>query len=137
MTFAEKISKILDANTLQIHSVSQLEDYIKAGRSAIGAHVAKNAKPNSAPGRATQKRIIEKLRINPDWWNTGKGEIYLQSAKEVFNETVENDVTKRELFDRLYKDLDNQARHLDKALDLVARLLPPNNSVERFTAKDR
>lgn len=59
------------------------------------------------------------------------------SRETVFNRTVENDVTKRELFDRLYKDLDNQARHLDKALDLVARLLPPNNSVERFTAKDR
>jgi len=44
------------------------------------------------------------------------------------------------MLDQLYKDLANQSRHLDKALDLVARLLPPGNTgntIERVSTKDR
>lgn len=99
------------------------------------------------PGRATIKKIIEKLRINQIWWDTGKGEIFLsdgpepeqsdrESAREAFNKRVASGL-ERELLDQLFKDLNDQSRHLDKALDLVGRLLPPAQSVKGVTTKDR
>lgn len=86
MTFSAKISKILEANTLNISTVAALEDYLTVGRSAIGAHCAKNASPGSAPGLKTQKRIIEALRINKIWWDTGKGDIFLSKENDILNE---------------------------------------------------
>lgn len=59
------------------------------------------------------------------------------TPKQWFDKAVEQEITKRELIDRLYKDLDNQARHLDKALDLLAKHLPIGQSVERVTPKNR
>lgn len=59
-----------------------------------------------------------------------------ETPKQMFDRAVENEAIKREMLDQLYKDLANQARHLDKALDLVARLLPPGKGVERVMTKD-
>lgn len=86
MTFSEKISKILNTNKLGIDSASAMERYVKAGQSAISAHTSENAPKDSAPGLATQKKIIEKLRISQEWWDSGEGQIYL-SKSGVIDET--------------------------------------------------
>lgn len=77
MTFSEKISKILNNNTLGINSPSGLEEFIGASTGAITKPLAKGI----AAGPMIQKKIKEKLRINPDWWDTGKGEIYLPNGE--------------------------------------------------------
>lgn len=78
MTFSEKISKILDTNTLAINSPSGLEEFIGASTGAITKPLAKGI----AAGPMIQKKIKEKLRINPDWWATGKGEIYTNGQRD-------------------------------------------------------
>lgn len=77
MNFVEKIDKILKTNTLGISSPSALEDFIEAGRGSITTPY----RNKESPGLRTQKKIIEKLRINQDWWDSGKGEIYLIESK--------------------------------------------------------
>jgi len=73
MNFAVKIDKILKTNKLGVNSPSGLEEFIGAGRGAISTPY----REGTEPGTKTQKKIVDKLRINPDWWDTGKGEIYL------------------------------------------------------------
>lgn len=77
MNFSEKISKIVDTNKLGINSPSKLEEYIGAGRGSIT-----QADQESGPGKATQKKIIEKLRINQEWWTSGSGSIYLDAHQQ-------------------------------------------------------
>jgi len=72
MKFSEKIEKILKTNKLGVNTASGLEEFIGAGRGAISTPY----REGTAPGTKTQKKIIEKMRISPDWWETGKGEIY-------------------------------------------------------------
>ena len=72
MKFSDKLSKILKANTLGIDTPSGLEEFIGASTGSI----TKPLKLESAPGPKIQKKIVEKLRINQDWWDTGKGEMF-------------------------------------------------------------
>jgi hypothetical protein len=132
MKFSEKIRTVLKANKLDINSPSALEDFIGAGQGAITG-----ADQTKGPGLKTQKKIVDKLRINQRWWDTGEGEIFLPATvpRLSFDGSAEDQI-KKGMLEQLYKDLDNQARHLDKALDLVARLLPPGKGVERVMTKD-
>lgn len=84
MNFAEKISIILNTNELGISSPSGLEEFIGAGKGAITTPIKKGLEP----GRATQKKIVETLRITYEWWNTGKGQIFNKpdSVKELAKE---------------------------------------------------
>lgn len=89
MTFCEKIRNILRHNEFKITSASRLEEFVGVGRSSITAHYAKEGKPcvNTAPGLMVQTAIQEKLRINKTWWETGKGEMYLQPPLVSNNDT--------------------------------------------------
>lgn len=73
MDFSEKIDKILDSNSLGITSPTGLEEFVGAGRGAISTPY----REKSAPGPKTQNKIVEKLRINKEWWKTGRGEVFI------------------------------------------------------------
>lgn len=83
MSFEQKIDKILKANALGINYPSALEEYLGLGTGTI----TKPLGNGKSPGKGTIKKIIEKLRINPDWWETGKGEMYLQPPLVSNNDT--------------------------------------------------
>lgn len=100
MNFVEKIDKLLKSNTLGISSPSALEDYIKAGRGSITTPY----RNKDSPGLRTQKKIIEKLRINPEWWETGKGEIYQNVKVEAAPQTSFRD----EIFEGDYIGMHNR-----------------------------
>lgn len=76
MTFKEKIDKILSVNTLGINSVTALEDEVGASRSSINEFY----KQNKNPGRLTEKRIKSFKDLNHVWWETGKGDVFINSA---------------------------------------------------------
>lgn len=78
MSFEQKIDKILKANALGINYPSALEEYLGLGTGTI----TKPLGNGKSPGKGTIKKIIEKLRINQDWWETGKGEIFLKPATQ-------------------------------------------------------
>lgn len=72
MTFQEKIDKVLKTNKLGIDSPSGLEAFIRV---SVGT-ITKPLKKGKEPGLGTIKILLEKLGINEEWWETGKGEIY-------------------------------------------------------------
>lgn len=135
MSFKKKIDKILDTNTLGINSINGLEKEIGASTGAVN----KFYNNDRDPGKATVKKIKNKFNIDDISWRNGDFDLSPKGhTKDAFDRAIDAEL-KKSMLDQLYKDLDNQARHLDKALDLVARLLPPNpgQGVERVTAKDR
>jgi len=136
MSFKKKIDKVLDTNTLGINSINGLEKEIGASTGAVN----KFYKDDREPGNATVKKIKKKFNIDDISWKTGEFDLNPNSgANDAFDRAVDAEI-KKGMLDQLYKDLANQSRHLDKALDLVARLLPPGNTgntIERVSTKDR
>jgi hypothetical protein len=99
MTFSDKIDKILETNQLGIKNVYKLEKHVDAGRGAINRYY----KNNEEPGAATVNRIIEGMKINRVWWETGVGEIYAQQTSDLeailnhpFVITLKNQITHME-----------------------------------------
>lgn len=84
MNFCEKIRMILKNNELKITSASKLEEYVGVGRRSITAHYKKEGKPcvETEPGLMVQAEIQEKLRINKDWWEHGRGEMYIKTEQQ-------------------------------------------------------
>ena len=80
MSFQEKIDKILKANKLHINSVYGLELFVKASVGSISKPIAKGIEP----GLGTIKKIREGLPgLNQDWWDTGKGEVFIENSTYV------------------------------------------------------
>jgi hypothetical protein len=87
MSFKEKIDKILSDNHLQIDSVTALEDYVEAGRSSINNFY----KENKEPGRKTLKKIKSLPGLNLEWYETGKGQVFLKNGTGV-KESTDNSI---------------------------------------------
>lgn len=116
MTFCEKIRNILKDNEFKINSASKLEDFVDLGRSSISAHYSKKGPcPDTEPGMAVQNAIKEKLRINKEWWDTGKGDIY--QGKSSSNEPVK--IMPLDLWTRLERNFNN----FEKNSELFERVL--------------
>lgn len=79
MIFSEKISKILTYNELNIGSISALEDFCGIGRNTL----KKALDENRPPTMRILKRLYDKIGLNPNWWETGKGEIFLEKHTRV------------------------------------------------------
>lgn len=89
MNFCEKIDKVLKTNTLGISSIGSLESEIGVSNGTI----QKPYNKKRHPGLRTVKKIIELLRINQDWWDSGKGEIYTTATKSTYEtKTMDMDV---------------------------------------------
>lgn len=96
MTFKEKIDKILTYNKLGINSVSALEDKIEAGRGAINEFYNENREP----GRKTLKKIKSFPGLNENWYDTGKGEIFIENST-----SVEKQKTSKENREPIYQTI--------------------------------
>lgn len=73
MDFNEKISIILKTNTLQLVTKEDLAEYCGFHRDTIRKAIDRKTELKDRYLRIFQ----DKLGINPDWWDTGKGDIYL------------------------------------------------------------
>lgn len=119
MKFKEKIDKILLVNKLGINSISALEDEVGAGRGAINGFY----NDNKEPGRKTLKRIMTLKNLNPNWYNDGKGHVFL-SESDV--EDVDNEDNKKETgleeISLLIKSLDRMGNFNEHLLERVKEL---------------
>lgn len=79
MLFKEKIDNILKFNTLKINTVYGLEKHIGA---SVGS-IRKYYDQNTEPGLRTIKKIWENINVNEAWWETGKGEIFIEKHTQV------------------------------------------------------
>jgi hypothetical protein len=112
MKFSEKISTILKTNTLGVKSPSKLEEYIKAGKGAITTPL----RDNDAPGFKTEQKIVEKLRINQKWWDTGEGPIYVDEPQK--DQVISLPLA---VWNRLERNFDNFEKNSDLFEKLVEK----------------
>jgi phage repressor protein C with HTH and peptisase S24 domain len=77
--FKQKIDNILRLNEKDLSSLADLERH-----SELGLHTLRKAyNENREPSERTLKKFVEKMGINWGWWETGKGEIFLEKHTSV------------------------------------------------------
>jgi hypothetical protein len=144
MTFKEKIDKILQVNKLGINSVSALEDKVEAGRGAINEFYNENREP----GRKTLKKIKSLKGLNEVWYDTGKGEVFMENGTYVdtASDNKEITMTAKETFWReVMEDTDHPYRVVpssvfkdykivpDKIIDVIIR----SNESEKIALNEK
>lgn len=78
MTFKEKIDNILRISNKKFTSVYDLE--LKSG---VGMGTLRKAyDENREPSKRTIWKLLESIGVNPEWWETGKGDIFLTPVPE-------------------------------------------------------
>lgn len=99
MTIQDKFDTILKTNRLGIKSIFGLEKFSGVG---VGS-VSKFLNKGESPTIGTIKTIQDALRINPEWWDSGNGSIYLENGTgmDKSNDNKGNGGTPSEL----YRDL--------------------------------
>jgi hypothetical protein len=78
MEFPEKISIILKTNKLGLKTREDLAEFCGFNRDTIRKAIDRGSELSERNSRTLQ----DKLRVNPEWWETGSGEIYLTSVPE-------------------------------------------------------
>lgn len=79
MNFKEKIDNLLRVSGKKFNSIYDLE--LKSG---VGTGTIRKAyDENREPSKRTIWKFLESLSINTEWWETGKGEIYLENPTPV------------------------------------------------------
>lgn len=77
--FRDRIDKLLKFNDKKINTLPELESYV-----GVGLHTIRKAyNDNRFPTERTQKKIVEKMGINRQWWETLEGDIFDQKAPVV------------------------------------------------------
>lgn len=79
MRIQDKFDTILKTNKLGIKSIFGLEKFAKVGTGSV----SKFLNENESPTIGTIKKIQDALRVNPEWWDTEKGDIYLEKHTSV------------------------------------------------------
>lgn len=79
MNFKEKIDKLLSVSGKKFNSLYDLE--VKSG---VGMGTIRKAyEENREPSKRIIWKFLESLSINTDWWETGKGDIYLEKGTQM------------------------------------------------------
>lgn len=103
MTFKEKIRKILQYNKLEMTSVEDiaLKTGIKTG-TLYKAMTRKN-------GLSVKNTItlIDKIGLNPDWFETGNGEIFKENPTPVPEPAIKNPDVETRILSRIDKLTEN------------------------------
>jgi hypothetical protein len=88
MTFKEKIDNILRISNKKFTSVYDLE--LKSG---VGMGTLRKAyDEDREPSKRTIWKVLESIGVNPEWWETGKGDTFLTSVtKPTDNKEKEDD----------------------------------------------
>lgn len=76
LSFTEKIKAILDNNAFNVNSPNGIEKFLKLGNGTI-----KNAcKKNREPSIMVMKKLLNGLNINPAWWQTCEGSMFIERS---------------------------------------------------------
>lgn len=97
MTFKEKIDNILRIRGKKFKSIQDLE--LAAG---LGMNTLRKAyNENREPSRKVVGKLLEEIGINPEWYETGKGEVFLTLVPEAAIKEKEPDERVRLLIQNL------------------------------------
>jgi len=114
MDFSEKILKILETNKLGIATAEALSEFCGFNRDTIRKAIDRGSQLN----RANTRILLDKMRINPEWWESGKGEIYLQKGTYVELPTKKDPGDEHRI---LTQTIDRMGQTNEFLLDLLKR----------------
>lgn len=78
MTFKEKIHTILKTNKLGLTSVEDI-----AGKTGIKVGtIYKAMGPQNGMGLKLTRKLLDGIGIHTEWWESGKGDIYITSVPD-------------------------------------------------------
>lgn len=117
MTFKDKIYKILKTNDLNLGSVEDiaLKTGVKAGT------LYKAMGDQDGMGLKNTRILLDKIGINSEWWDTGKGEVFIkkptpeiksEQADILDNPLVKNFVKHIHLLEEMIKMKDEEIARL-------------------------
>lgn len=116
MTFSEKIDKVLTLNRINLRTIQDLEQIAELGSGTI----RKNYNDNREMSQRSTWKLIEKIGINREWWDTGEGEVFKEKGTSELNKEEKAKFAERQLFDkerelyeRLIKQLEDRVAYLE------------------------
>ena len=84
--FRDRIDMLLKYNDKKINTLPDLETFI-----GVGLHTIRKAyNENRFPTERTQKKLVEKMGISRQWWETGEGDIFSPKYPIVNESEVDN-----------------------------------------------
>lgn len=106
MTFIEKIDKILTIKGIALWRLAEL--------SQLNSTLEKAYAQNRNMRATTTAKFLQNLRINREWWETGKGEVFLEDVPEKPQKLRDIDIIEsenyigmhRRVYDTLEKNMD-------------------------------
>lgn len=129
MDFSEKISIILKTNKLQLVTKEDLSEYCGFHRDTIRKAIDRKTGLKEKYLRIFQ----DKLGINPDWWDAGKGDIYVSKpTQEVKNDQPALSREERLIatLERAVDSLSEQNMELIQIVKNLTGKVPVSNSGE-------
>lgn len=78
MDFSEKISNILRTNKLGLATNEALSEFCGFHKDTIRKAIERGTSLNKSYTRI----LTDKIGINPDWWDTGKGDVYVKNGTQ-------------------------------------------------------
>lgn len=119
MNFIEKIDKLLSISKNKISSIQELERVTGLGMNTIRKAYTENREMSK---RSTWK-LLEEMGINQEWWDTGKGEIFIEKGTDELNPDDKKQMAvyqefskERELYERIIKGLEERVAFLEAQL---------------------
>lgn len=96
MRFSEKIDILLRYNKLGLNTIEEIESHCEIGAKTL----RKNYNENTEPTRRILVKLLTGLGVNPEWWDSGKGEIFGTNSTAAINS---DDNTENAPGDELYR----------------------------------
>lgn len=133
MNFSDKLDKVFKVSKL-VSNVNQLEKRIGVSTGTI----LKPYNDRKPPGLGTVKKIIDYLGINQEWWDTGKGDMFIKQPS-VNSEDHSEETQPPTLLQILRESLSNVNKLVDANNGLVDKLDKDKNwaftELEKLHAK--
>lgn len=112
MTFREKIDNILRINGKKFKSIQDLE--LAAG---LGMNTLRKAyNENREPSRKVVGKLLEEIGINPEWYEAGKGDVFLQKGTQDKEPAINKNLPYNEEREILIRTIDRMGNYIEHLL---------------------
>lgn len=108
MDFEEKIYNVLKYNKLGIATKEDLAEFCGFHRDTIRKAIERKSELKDKYLRIFQ----DKLSINPEWWDRGKGDVFLKNGTDMQKPTSNKEILNGDVYRKVLEALDEKYRYV-------------------------